>query len=164
MKRAQWLPGHELQRRAEARLLPLLRHAMANVPFYRDYCDHNGISPSELRGVADLQQFPVLAKADYRQRSLGFFVAMNVPEHRRLLSTTSGSTGEPFKFFLDREAIPLVLATQFYLDETIGLYPFNRLVRIAVPSSWSRVARGATESASLCTDPLQAAVGASIGP
>ena len=114
MRRAQWLPSYELQLRTEARLLPLLRYAIANVPFYRDYCAHNGITPSELSGIADLQRFPVLAKADYRQRTLESFLAMNLPEHRRLLYTTSGSSGEPFKFFLDREAMPLVFATHLY--------------------------------------------------
>ena len=135
MKCAQWLPNYALQRRTEARLLPLLRHAIANVPFYRDYCDRNGIIPSELGGIADLQRFPVLAKADYRQRKLKSFLALNISEHRRLLYTTSGSTGEPFKFFLDRETMPLVFAVQIYVDEMIGLSPFDRYVQIAAPAA-----------------------------
>jgi hypothetical protein len=53
MQRAQWLPIEELRERSEARLVPLLRHAAENVPFYRKMYDRLAL-PSDNFSVRDL--------------------------------------------------------------------------------------------------------------
>jgi phenylacetate-CoA ligase len=116
--RAQWLPAEELRRRSEARMARLLRHAVQNVAFYLGL---------------DTKQLPVMDKAAYRSHPPEAFVASNLPLQRRIERATSGSTGVPFRFAVDRATLPVAFASQLSYDSWIGLRPFDRCLRIAVP-------------------------------
>ena len=131
--RVQWLTPDELRARSERRLAALLWHAAENVPFYRDLCRRQGLAPNELRTTENLQALPVMTKSDYRRHPRSHFLAENVPAHRRLERSTSGSTGEPFRFTLDRQATPLIFASHLFYDSWFGLNPFDRYVRIMSP-------------------------------
>jgi phenylacetate-CoA ligase len=133
MRRAQWLSPEELQARAEDRLARLLRHAAENVPFYRDFYRSRGLAADALRAVSDLAQLPIAGKAIYRELGMEAFCAENVPAYRRLERATSGSTGEPFRFCLDRAALPVIFASHIFYDSWHGLRPFDRYLRIIAP-------------------------------
>jgi phenylacetate-coenzyme A ligase PaaK-like adenylate-forming protein len=133
MQRVQWLSPQELKARAEARLLRILCHAAEHVPFYREIYRSLGLLPSQLRTICDLRQLPIVGKSTFRERPLEHFLAANVPAHRRLEWTTSGSTGEPFKFYLDRRMMPLVFASHLFYDSWFGFGPFDRYIRIMTP-------------------------------
>jgi phenylacetate-CoA ligase len=130
MQRAQWLTTEELRTRGDERLSRLLRHAAENVPFYSREFKRLGLAPDDLQGAKDLTVLPVLQKADYRKREAEFYAA-NIPDYRRLHKTTSGSTGEPFQFCLDRRALPVIFASHLFYDSWHGLRPFDRSIRIA---------------------------------
>ena len=132
-KRVQWLTPDELRGRGERQLTALLRHAAENVPFYRDHYRRQGLAPDELRTTEDLQALPVMTKSYYRRHPRSHFLAENVPAHRGLERSTSGSTGEPFRFTLDRQAMPLIFASHLFYDSWFGLNPFDRYVRIMAP-------------------------------
>ena len=133
MQRVQWLSTETLQERAETRLRDLLRHTAEHVPFYREVYRRLGVSPLDLRTISDLGQLPIVSKAIFRGRPLDDFLATNVPIHRRLEWTTSGSTGEPFKFYLDRRMMPVVFASHLFYDLWFGFGPFDRYIRIMAP-------------------------------
>lgn len=133
MQRVQWASTHELLSRSEARLGPLLKHAAANVPYYRDLYRTRGLEPDDLRTINDLQQLPILAKSDYRQCEPESFNASNVASSLRVHRATSGSTGEPFQFSLDRRALPIIFASHLFYDSWHGFQPFARYVRIIAP-------------------------------
>jgi len=135
MQRVQWLPAATLQLRAEGRLSRLLRHAAENVPFYREVYARLGLAPDELRNITDLRQLPVITKSTIREHQPQHFLAANIPAHRRFEWTTSGSTGEPFKFFVDRQMIPLVFASHLFYDSWFGFNLFDKYVRIMTPPS-----------------------------
>ncbi len=132
-KRVQWLTPDELRARGETRLAALLRHAAENVPFYRDHYRRQGWAPDELRTTENLQALPVMTKSDYRRHPRSHFLAENVPPHRGLERSTSGSTGEPFRFTLDRQATPLIFASHLFYDSWFGLGPLDRYIRIVSP-------------------------------
>jgi phenylacetate-coenzyme A ligase PaaK-like adenylate-forming protein len=96
LNRAQWLSTEELRRRAEARLALLLAHATKNVPFYRQL----GLTRPALGSL------PVMDKSIYRSQPPETFIASNVPPYRRIERATSGSTGVPYRFFVDRATLP----------------------------------------------------------
>ncbi len=133
MQQAQWLPADELRARTEVRLRQLLEHAVENVPFYREIYRRLRPSPSQSRTIPDLRELPIVSKAVFRERPLEDFLAANIPADRRLAWTTSGSTGEPFKFYLDRRMMPLVSASHLYYDSCFGFNPLDRYVRIMAP-------------------------------
>lgn len=133
MQQAQWLPAEELRARTENRLSWLLQHAAENVPFYRELYRRLRLFPSQLRTIPDLGLLPIVSKAVFRERPLKDFLAANIPPDRHLQWTTSGSTGEPFKFYLDRRMMPLVSASHLYYDSCFGFNPFDRYVRVMAP-------------------------------
>lgn len=133
MQAAQWLSPAELHRRTEAHLAVLLHHAAEQVPYYRQVYRDLGLSADALGRLDDLRQLPVVDKATYREGPAEMFLAEDTGPHRRLEYTTSGSTGEPLRFFLDRKCGPLVYASHMYYDSCFGLKPFDRFVRFMAP-------------------------------
>lgn len=133
LERAQWLSPEELRVRSDERLERLLRHAADNVPFYRDAYRQLGLSPNDLRHLDDLTQLPIVSKLDHCQHPLSHFLADNLPAHQHIPEATSGSTGEPFEFYLDREAVPIHMANHAFSDAWYGLGPFSRSVRVRAP-------------------------------
>jgi phenylacetate-CoA ligase len=129
MRRAEWLPPEDALSHSEERLATLLRHGAEHVPFYRGL----GLDPASIRGIEDLKRFPVMGKPEYRAQLPEQFHAANVPAYRHLHRTTSGSTGQPFAFSIDREALPVIFASHLFYDSWCGLEPFDRYVRIVSP-------------------------------
>ena len=76
------------------RLRWTLRHAYANVPFYREKFDAAGVSPEDCRSLADLAAFPVTTKDDLRQNYPTGMFAVPPAEIRRI-HASSGTTGQP---------------------------------------------------------------------
>jgi phenylacetate-CoA ligase len=133
LQEAQWLPGDELQRRNAVRLSRLLRHAAENVPFYRELYRRRGLSPTALSTTEELGALPVMTKTVYRGGGTGEFVAENVPAFRRQERATSGSTGQPLAFAIDRQAGPVIFASHLFYDSWFDLGPFDRYIRIMSP-------------------------------
>jgi phenylacetate-CoA ligase len=133
MRRVQWSSREQLQARNKARLEVLLRHAAENVPFYRNLYQRPGLKLHESGRGAELQRLPILTKADYQQCEPETLYAANVDPALRIDRKTSGSTGEPFQFSLDRRALPIIFASHLFYDSWYGLEPFDRYVRIVAP-------------------------------
>jgi len=88
------LDQHALRTLQLERLRASLRHAYANVPFYRRSFDSAGIHPDDCRALSDLALFPFTTKVDLRDNyPYGMFA---VPEDRvRRIHASSGTTGHP---------------------------------------------------------------------
>ena len=134
LERAQWLSPAELQRRAEARLDRLLRHAATHVPFYREAFRRLGLDPTQAIGSDGLRALPVLGKSAYRERPEEFF-ADNVPAFRRVRRLTSGSSGEPFGVWLDLDKTPPIVASRPFYDSWFGLGPLARQLRVSTEAT-----------------------------
>ncbi len=133
MNKAQWLPPSELNARMEKRLTGLLQYAATRVPFYREHLKAAGVRVEDVRGLAGLRLFPIVNKFTFRDRFLDPFLAENVAPHRKLSRRTSGSTGEPFAHYVDREALPVIYASHLFYDSWYDLRPFDRQLRISPP-------------------------------
>ncbi|MFE2014410.1 phenylacetate--CoA ligase PaaK [Streptomyces sp. NPDC059491] len=76
------------------RLRATLRHAYANVDFYRRSFDAAGVTPDDCRTLADLARFPFTAKTDLREHYPFGMFAVDSSRIRRL-HASSGTTGRP---------------------------------------------------------------------
>jgi phenylacetate-CoA ligase len=97
--RSQYWSAAHIARWQEQKLVDMMRHAVTQVPFYRDL----GIEASTLCSAADLRRFPVLRKADI-QRAGTRLIADGLDAARLHSSRTSGSSGEPTTTWFDAEA------------------------------------------------------------
>jgi phenylacetate-CoA ligase len=76
------------------RLRGTLRHAYANVPFYREKFDAAGVRPEDCSSLSDLAGFPVTTKDDLRQNyPFGMFAVPRAGLRR--IHASSGTTGQP---------------------------------------------------------------------
>ncbi|MFD2758977.1 phenylacetate--CoA ligase PaaK [Gulosibacter faecalis] len=84
----------ELEALQLERLQWTVRHAYENVHMYRKKFDEAGVSPDDLRELADLAKFPFTTKEDLRQNYP--FGAFAVPmDQVRRVHASSGTTGRP---------------------------------------------------------------------
>jgi phenylacetate-CoA ligase len=74
----------------------LVRHAYANVPYYRNLFDRHGLQPGDIRELADLKDIPITSKRDLQGHPPEYVVARSVNPDHLIVRRTSGSTGEPF--------------------------------------------------------------------
>lgn len=72
-------------------LQKILFHAAKNTEYWRNATTFN--------------KLPLLTRAFMKERGISPFLAGGVPENRRLLAHTSGSTGEPFVFYQDTKEL-----------------------------------------------------------
>ncbi len=91
----------------EERLQKLITHSYENVPFYRDLFHDHHLVPADIRTKSDLNKIPVISKNDLRTRQAGYYQAGNISARKLIRMNSSGSTGEPFTYFLTPEAFSM---------------------------------------------------------
>lgn len=100
LKESQWWSREALLDYQWRQMRDLLNHAYTNVPYYRRVWRENGISPADIRSLADVAKLPLLTKDQIREHGEEL-VAENYRD--RLLSfNTGGSTGQPLKIYWER--------------------------------------------------------------
>lgn len=119
LQRLQWLSAEELHDLALRRLRTLLAHAASQVPYYRDLFASAGLDANTMREVADLTRLPTSNKADLRAVFPSRVVASGL-ERRRRTGRTSGSTGQPFEFYVDRANDDRVLGSYLFCRAWAG--------------------------------------------
>lgn len=95
----QWTP-EQLSNFQQQELRQLLEYAAKEVPFYRDWFHDHNIDPQ----TATLGQLPIVNKQIMRQEGIDRFTAEHFPSKNCIASRSSGSTGEPFSFYVSKEA------------------------------------------------------------
>lgn len=97
--------NYSLKKRKELQLFflkNLVEHAYGHNRFYRRLYGRAGFHPRDLESLADLEKIPVVRKADILRGRELFYDARFQASSRVLY--TSGSTGDPFRVYLDEEA------------------------------------------------------------
>ncbi len=84
----------ELEAEQLRRLKWSIAHTYNNVPHYRAKCDAAGVTPDDVRSLADLARFPFTLKSDFRETyPFGMFA---VPREQCVrLHASSGTSGTP---------------------------------------------------------------------
>jgi len=131
LSRSQFLPREALAKRQMERLRELGKYVFRSVPLFR-----------KLGGTADFgdpAKLPVMTKTILRKhRSEAFADSGAFRFGHRIV--TSGSTGEPLEFWIDRRSRGLRLASRYLFDHWIGINFGARCSRIiAMPSRLSRL-------------------------
>ena len=120
LHRTQWLSPEELRELQVWRLQRLLWHAYAHVPYYRRLFVDHGLHPRDITTPEDLQKLPMLGKADV---SSNLFMDMFADTHTKSEMhriATSGSTGQPFVTYVDRQQLEIRFASTLRSLEWTG--------------------------------------------
>ena len=92
-KEIECAPQEELRKMQDERLVEQVKHVWDNVPYYRAKMEEKGVTPDDIRGVADLHKLPFVSKADLRDAYPDGLLAVPKSECVRIHST-SGTTGK----------------------------------------------------------------------
>ena len=111
----------------QQRLQKLLTYAAKEVPFYRDWFSDHGLNPTSVK----LAQLPIVNKVLMRREGIDHFTAKGFPTSERIPSRSSGSTGEPFSFYVSKEAYSLNTAAKLHTWYKAGYRLGDRYMKIA---------------------------------
>lgn len=124
-------PAEFWVKRGERMALKLFKEMSVQVPAYRDFLKKHKVNPSTIKTIKDFEQVPTISKENYlRQYSLPDLCwNRELKNERWTISSTSGSTGDPFYFprtILQDEQYALTaelyLLTNFKINKRSTLY------------------------------------------
>lgn len=102
-EKSQWFSERQFIQYQESRLRLIIRHAYDQVPYYRELFQRSKLRPEDISTMKDLDKIPPLTK-ELLRRNFVQLQAADKQKYRPKLFQTSGTTGEPLSFFLDKPA------------------------------------------------------------
>lgn len=135
IKTNPYKPISQLVEEQNTLLRSIIRFAFKEVPYYRKLSEELGIEESDISTQEDLQELPILTKADISRNP-----ALFVPEKRvtHIVSSTGGSTGEPLKYLLGKECSKYNQLIKFRNWGIAGFKPGEYLCTFAGGSLYDR--------------------------
>ncbi len=103
MDRSQWLTNSKIREYQELKLRQLISHVYYHVPYYRDVMDSLSLKPEDIQTIDDLKKLPIIDKADVRENMHLGIMSNNHDKKKIQKVTTSGSTGEPFTVYAEKQ-------------------------------------------------------------
>lgn len=122
---------YEIKRIQWKRLKKILEYAYNNNEFYRDYFKSVNLTPDDIKGPKDILKLPITEKKTYRK----YFeknISKGVKENDYSISSTSGSSGEPFEFYIDTIGYANINAAFVLNKEAMGINPFKKTNEIVI--------------------------------
>jgi len=101
LKESQWWPQDKILELQNQRLQQLLNHAYTNVPYYRQIFQDRNLKPDDIACRRDLAKLPILTKQIIRENYQSL-ISKNNPYKKLQTKHTTGSTGEPFSFIVEK--------------------------------------------------------------
>ena len=134
---ARMLASERMQRqRLEAaqvrQLRRLVEHAFEHVPGYRSLWQAHGVAPKDVQSLSDLERLPIVDKSNMLDMGSKQFVDQRHADMRGLMPRyTSGSSGVPFEFFVDRTYDRWRKAQRLRPYVSNGLKPWHRVLAVS---------------------------------
>ena len=100
------MPRDQLRALQDERLVKQVKHVWDNVPYYRAKMEAQGVTPDDIKGVADLHKLPFVTKADLRDAYPYGLMGKPKSECVRIHST-SGTTGKRVVAFYTQHDVDL---------------------------------------------------------
>ena len=116
LERNQWLKKDEIEYLQLNKLKRLLNYSVQNIPFYKRRLA--GFDPQKIKSLEDIKNLPVINKEELKVAGPDA-IAKN--RRRLILKTTSGTTGPPFNFVIDRDFFSLEIARNLRIFDLPGL-------------------------------------------
>src|SRR5207244_10375232 len=111
------------------RLHFVLRHAVSNVPYYRDLFARQGIRIEEIRNAANFAELPVLSKTDLQQHPGALLAEKSQPREAKS-NATGGSTRTPVQFYQGDSYWTWAKAAQRFTESWWGIRAGDRTAAI----------------------------------
>lgn len=123
-------------RRGERMALNLFHRMSVRVPAYKDFLRKHKIRPSSIQTIEDFKKIPSLDKDNYLRKYTLPKLCWDgkLKEGQWTISTTSGSTGEPFYFPReDSQVLEYAALAEMYLRDNFNIHRKSTLYINAFP-------------------------------
>ena len=104
IEKIQFYSRRELDIYQNYKFRKLILHAFNNVRFYRKWFRTHNLNHNDFKTVSDIKKLPILTKDIIRQ-NFDDFISLNSKKYKPILLMTTGSTGLPFQFYVDKMAL-----------------------------------------------------------
>ena len=108
------------------RLVHMMEHAKAHVPYYRELPQPSATTDPEIALAETLARITPVDKRDLRARTSDFY-AQNIPRHKVITLKTSGTTGTPLSIRCTRQALAEEFAIVWRRRMRAGVSPADQL-------------------------------------
>ena len=139
MLKSQYWTRAQIEAFQNERLRALIVHAYNHVPYYHDVMVERGLTPDDIQTKADLVKLPIISKEVMRREGIERFTADNVPAKDRILMSSSGSTGQPFAYYISKESYSVNMAANLRGWYNFGWRLGDRYVKISQNPRKSRI-------------------------
>lgn len=95
-----WKNNDKIKKYQDKQIKKLVKYAYT-IPIYHDKYKKVCIHPRDIKGVKDIEKLPIVSKRDFRENTPESLIQKNQNIDNYLISTTSGSTGQPITFYND---------------------------------------------------------------
>jgi phenylacetate-CoA ligase len=129
LERSQWWDCSKLKEYQMRELRRLLAHSYEQVPYYRRVFDEHGLKPNRIQSPADFQRVPCLRKEQVKKEPQAF-LTRNRRIDRLATRDTSGTSGEPLQFPVDRDELEREWAFVCHQWSRVGYRPGDARVDI----------------------------------
>lgn len=124
LRKSQWLSRSDMINFQTIKLQKIIDHAYYKCPYYRNLFDQNNIKPKDILSYKDFNKIPLLDKAIIKKNLYSGMLAINYKPSEISRITTSGSTGEPFEFYVDKYQLEMRWASTLRSQNWTG-YEFG---------------------------------------
>ncbi len=122
---SQYMPEIELKQYQLDCFQKIWLHAVENVPYYSEIAKKHKLGKCDIKTLNDFVKIPVLTKEIVR-KEFDKMMAKNLDKKRFVPTSTSGSTGSNFHFFVDSAKKPFNQALERRKYEMMGTSIFDR--------------------------------------
>ncbi len=131
LEEKQWWEPEKIKSDQSDKLSKLIKHSYENVPFWRETFNKLKLTPSDIKTKEDLKKLPVLTK-DCIRKNLSRMLAANFPKKRFMEQHSSGSTGEPVKYYIDKHHYSCNVASMLRFWKWAGYDSGMKWVRLSL--------------------------------
>ncbi len=93
-----WKHEAKIKKYKDKQIKKIVKYAY-KIPLYHDLYKKAGIHPNEINGIKDIDKLPMVSKKHFKGKEPEYLLPKNKTENNYLVSTTSGSTGQPATFY-----------------------------------------------------------------
>lgn len=130
LKKVENNTERELQKLQIRRLRRLIVHAYKTVPFWRERLDSVKIKPSSIETFEDFSKIPIVNKKIYQNYSEEMLISHKIQKSRLYPVTSFGTTGRPFRFYIDSWCRERRAVTRFRAYRWQGAKPSDIYLKV----------------------------------
>lgn len=123
----------EIQKIQLSRLKNILKHAYDSVPMYREIFKARGITPDDIKNMDDIALLPPISRHDFRARYPDQCTSASVPRSEWIHNGTSGSSGTPMEFVMDKSLTGRKISNYFRSLSWAGISPGDKYLKLWGP-------------------------------